>query len=172
VSSETTKTQSEKNDVKDPCEFRVNLEMINVGSMHKSMNKSVADAIEETISVIIDVLLALNIKKFVTVRFNPETYDVPLHTEITVSKALEDEWGTEKSHEFFKDFYNTAMDIFARERVRSGNNILHAELGAVDETVHCIAEAYGFDAYFIIAYDPSQPNLDAYRWAWVMVKKS
>jgi len=171
VSNETTKTQSEKNEEKNPCEFKVNLGMINVGSMHKSMNKSVVDAIEETISVIIDVLLALDKRKFVTVRFNPEEYDKPLRAKITVSKALEDEWGSEKVHEFFKDFYNTAMDIFAKERVRSGNNLLHAELSAVDQTVHCIAEAYDFDAYFIIAYDPSQPNLDAYRWAWVMVKK-
>ena len=171
MSNETTKTQSEKNEEKNPCEFKVNLEMINVGSMHKSMNKSVADAIEETIGLIIDVLLTLKIKKFVTVRFNPEEYDEPLHAEITVSSALADEWGSEKVHEFFKDFYDTAMDIFAKERVRSGNNLLHAELSAVDQTVHCIAEAYDFDAYFIIAYDPSQPNLDAYRWAWVMVKK-
>ena len=171
MSSETPKNQSEKNDVVNPCEFKVNLEMIHVGSMHKSMNKSVVDAIEETINVIIDILLALKINKFVTIRFNPETYDVPLHTEITVSKAIENEWGTEKVHNFFKDFYNTAMDIFARERVKSGNNILYPELSAVDETVHCLAEAYGFDAYFIIAYDPSLPGLDAYRWAWVMVKK-
>jgi len=171
VSNETPKTQSETDNVKDPCEFKVNLEMINVGSMHKGMNKSVHDAIEETISVIIDVLLALNIKKFVIVRFDPEAYDIPLHTKITVSKALEDEWGSEKSHNFFKDFYDTAMDIFARERVRAGNNLLNAELGAVDETVHCIAEAYEFDAYFIIAYDPSLPGVDAYRWSWVMVKK-
>ena len=171
MSGETLKTQSEKNDEVNPCEFKVNLEMINVGSMHKSMNKSVANAIEETIGTIIDILLALNIKKFVTVRFIPEEYDLPLHTKITVSKALEDEWGSEKIDNFFKDFYNTAMDIFARERLRSGKDQLSAELGAVDQTVHCIAEAYEFDAYFIIAYDPSLPNLDAYRWAWVMVKK-
>jgi hypothetical protein len=171
VSNETTKSQSEKNEEKNLCEFKVKLGMINVGSIHKSMNKSVVDAIEETIGVIIDVLFALETRKFVIVRFNPEEYDEPLHTKISVSNALEDEWGSEKVHEFFKDFYNTAMDIFAKERVRSGNNLLNAELGAVDQTVHCIAEAYDFDAYFIIAYDPSQPNLDAYRWAWVMVKK-
>jgi len=171
VSGESVKTQSEKNEEKNPCEFKVNLEMINVGSMHKSMNKSVIDAIEEAISLIIDVLLTLKIRKFVIVRFNPEEYDKPLHAKITVSKALEDEWGSEKMSEFFRDFYNTAMDIFAKERVRSGNNLLNAELGAVDQTVHCIAEAYDFDAYFIMAYDVTQPNLDAYRWAWVMVKK-
>ena len=171
MSNETIKTQSEKNEEKNPCEFKVNLEMINVGYMHKSMNKSVIDAIEETISLINDVLLTLKIRKFVIVRFNPEEYDKPLHAKITVSKALEDEWGSEKVNEFFRDFYETAMDIFAKERVRSGNNLLNAELGAVDQTVHCIAEAYDFDAYFIIAYDVTQPNLDAYRWAWVMVKK-
>ena len=75
MSNETTKTQSEKNEEKNPCEFKVNLEMINVGSIHKNMNKSVTDAIEETIGLIIDVLLALKIRKFVIVRFNPEEYD-------------------------------------------------------------------------------------------------
>ncbi len=171
MSNETTKSQSEKNEEKNPREFKVKLGMINVGSMHESMNKSVADAIEETIGTIIDVLHTLKIKKFVTVRFNPEEYDKPLHSEIIVSYALADEWGSKKVHEFFRDFYNTAMDIFAKERVRSGKKLLHAELSAVVQTIHYIAETYGFDAYFIITYDPSQPNLDAYRWAWVMVKK-
>ena len=171
MSNETTKTQSGENKEKNPCEFRVNLEMINVGSMHKNMNKSVTDAIEETIGLIINVLLALKIRKFVIVRFNPEEYDKPLHVKITISKALEEEWDRERVNEFLRNFYDIAMDIFAKERVRPGNNLLNAELGAVDQTVHCIAEAYDFDAYFIIAYDVTQPNLDAYRWAWVMVKK-
>jgi len=154
------------------CETRVSFEMINVGYMHNSMNKSIANAIEETVDLIKTVLCALGITKYVVVIFNPNADDAPYHTEIVISKALKTEWGIEELNKFLTSFYENVKKEFADEITNPLNKKIDAELTAVGITIHRIADTYGFDAYFSIAYNPSLQNIDAYRWAWVMVKKS
>ena len=167
--SEETKEKQTKSDV---CEFRTNIEWFNVGVIHGKMDKSVAGGIEETTRIILDVLHALGIDKHVVVRFDPDAHDTPLRARITISLPLRDEWGKEKVNEFLKNFYEVAMEEFAKERSKPRSELLDAELTAVNETVHCLAETYNFDALFIVAHEPSKQNPDTYKWTMIMVKKS
>jgi len=168
VSGETKEKQTKS----DVCEFRTNIEWFNVGVIHGKMDKSVASGIEETTRIILDVLHALGIDKHVAVRFDPDAHDTPLRARITISLPLRDEWGREKVNEFLKNFYEVAMEEFAKERSKPGSELLDAELTAVNEAVHCLAEAYNFDALFIVAHEPSKQNPDTYKWTMIMVKKS
>jgi len=162
----------EKQTKSDICEFRTNIEWFNVGVIHGKMNKSVADGIEETERIILDILHALGVDKHVVVKFDPGAHDTPLRARITISLPLRNEWGKEKENEFLRNFYEIAMEEFAKERSKPGSELLDAELTAVSEAVHCLAEAYDFDALFIVAHEPSKQNLDTYKWTMIMVKKS
>jgi hypothetical protein len=154
------------------CEASASFETINVGYMHDSMNKSIANAIKETIDLVKTVLCALKITKYVVVMFNPDADDAPYHTEIVISKELKKEWGNEKLNGFLTNFYENVKKEFADEMTNPLNKKIDAELVAVGITIHYMADSYDFDAYFSIAYNPSLRSIDAYRWAWIMVKKS
>jgi hypothetical protein len=154
------------------CNYRVDVEMINIGKICENAGKSVHIAIEAMLNTIHDVLSALKINKYVIVRFDPNTYDTPLRVSFFFTKALEDEWGKEKIKEFKVNFYENAMNLFAKIKNIPNTNLLDAELLAVDQALHCLADAYGFDAYFIITYNQATNEKDAYRTAWLMVKKS
>jgi hypothetical protein len=161
----------EKNE-KSICDYKVDIEMINISKICENAGKSVHIAIEAMLNTIHDVLSALKINKYVIVRFDPNTYDTPLRVSFFFTKALEDEWGKEKIKEFKVNFYENAMNLFAKIKNIPNTNLLDAELLAVDQALHCLADAYGFDAYFIITYNQATNEKDAYRTAWLMVKKS
>jgi len=146
--------------------------MINISKICENAGKSVHIAIEAMLNTIQDVLSALKINKYVIVRFDPNTYDAPLRVSFFFTKALEDEWGKEKIKEFKVNFYENAMNLFAKIMNIPNNDILDAELLAVDQTLHCLADAYGFDAIFAIIYGQNTNEKDAYRTAWLLVKKS
>ena len=154
------------------CDYRLDVEMINIGKMCENAGKSVHIAIEAMLNTIHDILSAFKINKYVIVRFDPNTYDAPLRVSFFFTKALEDEWGKEKIKEFKVNFYENAMNFFAKIKNIPNTNILEAELLAVDQTLHCLADAYGFDAYFVITYGKNTNEKDAYRTAWLLVKKS
>jgi hypothetical protein len=157
---------------KSICDYRVNVEMINIGKICENAGKSVHIAIEAMLNTIHDILSALKINKYVIVKFDPNTYDAPLRVSFFFTKALEDEWGKEKIKEFKVNFYENAMNLFAKIKNIPNTNLLDAELLAVDQALHCLADAYGFDAYFVITYGQNTNEKDAYRTAWFMVKKS
>jgi hypothetical protein len=161
----------EKNE-KSICDYKTGIEMINISKICENASKSIHIAIEAMLNTILDVLGALKINKYVIARFNPDAYDTPFHVSFFFTKALEDEWGKEKIREFEVNFYENAMNLFAKIKNIPNTKLLDAELLAVDQTLHCLADAYGFDAYFIIGYIQDTNEKDAYRTAWLMVKKS
>jgi len=122
-------------------------------------------------SVIINTLHALGVVKHVTIEFNPDDYEKPLHTLIVVSEQLENEWGKDKVNEFTKEFYNEAMKEFADIMSKPGGNVLDGEVLAVHLTALTLAGEYGFDAIIDLHFDPSTAGTDAYRAMWILAKK-
>ena len=128
-------------------------------------------ALDAFTGVITSTLHALGVNKYVTIEFNPDAYDKPLHTLITVSKPLEEEWGKDKVSEFIKKFYNDAMKEFAYSMKLPKGNVLDGEIEAVGITAMDIAGEYDFDAVIELFFDPTSTGIDAYRVKWILVKK-
>jgi len=128
-------------------------------------------ALDAFAGVITSTLHVLGVNKYVTIEFNPDAYDKPLHTFIMISKPLEEEWGKDKVNEFIKEFYNDAMKEFAYSMNLPKGNVLDGEIEAVHLTAMDIAGEYGFDAVIELYFDPTATGIDAYRVKWILVKK-
>jgi hypothetical protein len=122
-------------------------------------------------SVILNTLHALGVGKHVTIEFNPDAYERPLHTLIMVSKSLEEEWGKDKVSEFTKEFYNEAMKEYSDIMSEPGFDVLDGEILAVHLTALTLAEEYGFDAIFDYHFDPYKDRKKAYWSGWILAKK-
>jgi len=128
-------------------------------------------ALDAFAGVITSTLHVLGVNKYVTIGFNPDAYDKPLHTFIMASKPLEEEWGKDKVNEFIKEFYNDAMKEFAYSMNLPKGNVLDGEIEAVHLTAMDIAGEYGFDAVIELYFDPTATGIDAYRTVWILAKK-
>jgi len=126
---------------------------------------------DEFKDMVINILHILGISKHVTVEFNPDTYDKPLHTFIMVSKPLEEEWGKDKVDEFIKEFYNNAMKEFADSMNVPKTKVLEGEADAVHFTVLYFSGIYGFNAVIELDFMPPPNKINEFRVTWILVKK-
>ena len=143
----------------------------NISKIAESFKVHPKIALDAFAGVITSTLHVLGVNKYVTIEFNPDAYDKPLHTFIMASKPLEEEWGKDKVNEFIKEFYNDAMKEFAYSMNLPKGNVLDGEIEAVGLTATEIAGEYGFDAVIELFFDPTATGIDAYRVKWILVKK-
>jgi len=143
----------------------------NISKVAEYLKMRPQDALDSFSSVIISTLHALGVNKHVTIEFNPDAYENPLHTLILVSKPLEEEWGKDKVNEFIKEFHNDVMIEFAHSMNSPGNKVLDSKVEAVHLATINIAGEYGFDAIIELYFDPTTTGTDAYRRVWVLAKK-
>ena len=128
-------------------------------------------AVDDFKEIIIDMLHILGFNKYITVEFNPIMYDKPLHTFITVSKTLEDEWGKDKVDEIIKEFYNNAMEEFADSMKPPKTKVLEGEAEAVQLTVYDLSGIYEFSVIIELFFMPPPNKINEYRATWILVKK-
>jgi hypothetical protein len=143
----------------------------NISKIAESFKVHPKIALDAFTGVITSTLHVLGVNKYVTIEFNPDAYDKPLHTLIMASKPLEEEWGKDKVSEFIKEFYNDAMKEFAYSMNLPKGNVLDGEIEAVGLTATEIASEYGFDAVIELFFDPTATGIDAYRVMWILAKK-
>jgi len=128
-------------------------------------------AMDEFKEIVIDILHILGFNKYITVEFNPIMYDKPLHTFITVSKTLEEEWGKDKVNEIIKEFYNNAMKEFAYSMKPPKTKVLEGEAEAVQLTVYDLTGIYGFNVLIELFFIPPSNEINESRATWILVKK-
>jgi len=128
-------------------------------------------AVDDFKEIIIDILRTLGFNKYMTVEFNPIMYDKPLHTIITVSKALEEEWGKDKVDKIVKEFYNNAMEEFADSMKPPKTKVLEGEAEAVQLTVYDLTGIYEFSVIIELFFMPPSNKINEFRATWILVKK-
>jgi hypothetical protein len=143
----------------------------NISKIAESFKVHPKIALDAFAGVITSTLHVLGVNKYVTIEFNPDAYDKPLHTFIMVSKPLEEEWGKDKVNEFIKEFYNYAMERFAYTMNLPRGDVLDAEAEAVQLSAIELSGGYGFDAIIELYFNPTATGIDAYRVMWILVKK-
>jgi len=143
----------------------------NISKIAESFKVHPKIALDAFAGVITSTLHVLGVNKYVTIEFNPDAYDKPLHTFIMVSKPLEEEWGKDKVSEFIKEFYNYAMERFAYTMNLPRGDVLDAEAEAVQLSAIELSGGYGFDAIIELYFNPTATGIDAYRVMWILVKK-
>ena len=143
----------------------------NISKIAESFKVHPKIALDAFTGVITSTLHVLGVNKYVTIEFNPDAYDKPLHTFIMVSKPLEEEWGKDKADEFIKEFYNYAMERFAYTMNLPRGDVLDAEAEAVQLSAIELSGGYGFDAIIELYFNPTATGIDAYRVKWILVKK-
>jgi hypothetical protein len=143
----------------------------NISKIAESFKVHPKIALDAFTGVITSTLHVLGVNKYVTIEFNPDAYDKPLHTLIMASKPLEEEWGKDKVSEFIKEFYNYAMERFAYTMNLPRGDVLDAEAEAVQLSAIELSGGYGFDAIIELFFDPTATGIDAYRVMWILVKK-
>ena len=142
-----------------------------VVKLMEDFEKSQRDAVDSLSDFVIEILHALGIGKHVTVLFDFDNIDNPLHTSIMVSEYIRKEWGAEKVKEFVNDFYEYALNTFASSRMAAEGKIIDSTVIAVNEAVHYVAGTYGFDTVITLHYDNASTDINDYRVRWIIVKK-
>jgi len=128
-------------------------------------------AVDDFKEIIIDILRTLGFNKYMTVEFNPIMYDKPLHTCITISKTLEDEWGKDKVDEIIKEFYNNAMKEFANSMKPPKTEVLEGEAEAVQLAVYELTGIYELSVIIELFFMPPSNKINEFRATWILVKK-